>query len=341
MDPDTGDVYSTVDVDKLVSDGVKVDKEIAKYSKREERGGGYREEENALDKQIKRIEDQCESLFNRARDPKTSPEKADKLSRRADQLLEELSTLQARRYALREESQYVSDIHYGMRMAFGRPDSRIEYVFSSSLSGANKEVAVNGLDWFTTRIGNARLPQHQARASVDVTSDPRSYCQGKAIYLAQGAPSSTSVHEMGHWLEHSRDDVRSAAIQFLERRYAKSTTEFESKIAPLSQLTGEPHFSSNEIAFRGRFVNAYSGKLYVQEGRITSTEIISMGSERLFKDPVGFRQSDPEYYHFMLGVLNHAAKRPNPAQTSKGSAPFRSGSKVLESALSGLSGVSP
>lgn len=34
------------------------------------------------------------------------------------------------------------------------------------------------------------------------------------------------------------------------------------------------------------------------------TEIISMGLELLYDDPIGFAERDPEYFKFLTGILN-------------------------------------
>ena len=50
----------------------------------------------------------------------------------------------------------------------------------------------------------------------------------------------------------------------------------------------------------------YVGKHYADG----STEIISMGLEKLYKDPVKFAQDDPEYCAFLVGILEGSLRKP-------------------------------
>ena len=39
-------------------------------------------------------------------------------------------------------------------------------------------------------------------------------------------------------------------------------------------------------------------------GNYSAREILSMGVELLYADPVGFAERDPEYFKFILGLLD-------------------------------------
>lgn len=103
------------------------------------------------------------------------------------------------------------------------------------------------------------------------------------------------VHEMGHWLESQNHKVAVTARTFLQNR----TRGEEAK--PLADVTKNSFYRPEETTKVDRFINPYMGKRYDDGG----TEIISMGLEYIYKDPVIFRKADPEYFEFMIDVMNN------------------------------------
>jgi hypothetical protein len=56
------------------------------------------------------------------------------------------------------------------------------------------------------------------------------------------------------------------------------------------------------VKITGHFSTTINSKLY----RRASTELITMGIERLIADAKGFADKDPEYFRFMLEILRRA-----------------------------------
>jgi len=135
--------------------------------------------------------------------------------------------------------------------------------------------------------------------SMRTTSQNRSYYDNNnGVYLNKNRPVSTVIHELGHHLEHSDPYVFEKALQFYDKR-----TQGE-KAEKLSTLTGIKSYKSYEKARKDNFVSPYMGKEYLDKnGNRVATEIISMGMEYMWKDPVGFSQADPDYFDFMIDVL--------------------------------------
>ena len=72
----------------------------------------------------------------------------------------------------------------------------------------------------------------------------------------------------------------------------------------LNQILGTSGYGSNEVAVADSFPDAYAGKVYGNwNGTIGATEILSMGLEYLFNDPVAFSVADPEYFDFIIGIV--------------------------------------
>jgi len=124
---------------------------------------------------------------------------------------------------------------------------------------------------------------------VDVTvkgSRAGYYHTSKVINIGVSGQSGM-VHELGHHIEDSYPVVKNKANTFLSSR-----TQGEKQ----KLIKGAP----GEYSYHDKFMDAYCGKTYPQT---RSTEIISMGLQYLASSPVKFYNEDPEYFDFMIDVL--------------------------------------
>jgi hypothetical protein len=122
--------------------------------------------------------------------------------------------------------------------------------------------------------------RHQ-RASYEVIST--------TLRVHPSSPQSTIVHELGHWVDLNATRQRSQA--FLQRR-----TKGE-KAVPLSKLTGK-NYSKSEIAKPDKFIDPYIGKTYV-----FGSEVVSMGLQYMYSNPVRFARDDPDMFDFIYSVM--------------------------------------
>lgn len=103
------------------------------------------------------------------------------------------------------------------------------------------------------------------------------------------------VHELGHLVEWADPAILRATTQFLERRTRGNT------LTPLSKFGSG--FGPDEVTLPDEFLVPYMGKQYLVNGRRTATEILSMGLERLWRNPAELAQADPEFFSFLLDLL--------------------------------------
>jgi hypothetical protein len=119
-----------------------------------------------------------------------------------------------------------------------------------------------------------------------------------------GIQSQTAAlwHEFGHHIEFSNSRAGLAAQSFIKDR---STGDPQ----PMSVLNAMGKYRDDEIAYPGKFVSPYVGKIY--RGSPPSTEVISVGLEMIaFPQTLNvLYKKDREHLLFVLGVL--AAGRPN------------------------------
>jgi len=107
------------------------------------------------------------------------------------------------------------------------------------------------------------------------------------------------VHELGHWLEERDPDVHKKAVAFLERR-----TKGEKEVS-LRNVTRNPSYRAWETTRKDEFINPYMGKQYRRTAGESpyATEIISMGIEYMYAEPIELATKDSEYFDFIYGLM--------------------------------------
>lgn len=134
----------------------------------------------------------------------------------------------------------------------------------------------------------------------------RSYCTGAKVTLSQQERAKVVVHEIGHALEFHNENIHHAALAFLESRAGHEPLQQLNKVIAGSgfddsergrkdEFFGKEH--SNHDEARRAY---YAGKDY--GGR--ATEIISMGIEEMYHNPVAFAKKDPGYFKFISAVMD-------------------------------------
>jgi hypothetical protein len=131
----------------------------------------------------------------------------------------------------------------------------------------------------------------------------RAYQDSGAVYLPEGGGRRQAIHEIAHALEYNNPKIHRAAEDFLEQRTKGEQAE------SLRTLTGRA-FGREEVAKKDRFPDPYCGKIYSpgMEGGQGATEIVSMGMQYFFMDPLKFWQDDAGYFKFIVDILSGAIK---------------------------------
>lgn len=117
---------------------------------------------------------------------------------------------------------------------------------------------------------------------------------GTIIGVERDTTASTVVHEIGHHIEKSHPGAYRMAEGFLHTRTHQDK--------PFKMYDSDDKIEyGREDDFRKTFGDraAYVGKHYNDK----YTEVLSMGIEQLYRDPVGFAKSDPEYFNLVIAVL--------------------------------------
>jgi SPP1 gp7 family putative phage head morphogenesis protein len=113
--------------------------------------------------------------------------------------------------------------------------------------------------------------------------------------------ASVYIHELTHKIEFENPKIAEATKAFLKKRAAGG--ELES----MQDLTGNYNYSAFEKGYRDKWVakgnQVYAGKFYGDNS--PATELLTVGIERLYKDPVSFYAQDREYFDFVVKALHN------------------------------------
>lgn len=122
----------------------------------------------------------------------------------------------------------------------------------------------------------------------------------EGIYLTFDSPVSTFVHEIVHRIETDIPGGVDKAKEFIKYRIAKAGTS-DVKLRDLFSSYG-----SDEIGNKDGFLPLWpkgSKAFYATKTYPNNTEVLTMGVELLFDDPVRLATKDPEYFKFIIGML--------------------------------------
>ncbi len=186
-----------------------------------------------------------------------------------------------------------------------RPTARVEDLggYNAAARGEATDKARNFIESvsFRAAIGNQEIGVTHAKGG-------RASYQNGNLYIAKGDGPEIVAHEWGHHLEEN------AAIR--ERVQAFSAARFGSeKPVDMASVAPKQGYKPGEEQGRkdameklfgtdadGINQSYYAGKTYTG-GR---SEVLSMGMEQLYRDPVHFAKADPEYFALVVGVLQIA-----------------------------------
>ena len=137
------------------------------------------------------------------------------------------------------------------------------------------------------------------------------------VHLDPSDKHRTFVHEFGHQIEHGNPEARALAEDFLRSRIGMADAELLKErfptvayrddekglpddFAKAFKATGESEDESVRRAY-------YTGKDYRSKDREsvrmgTPTEVLSMGVELMYRDPIAFSKADPEWFDLVAGI---------------------------------------
>jgi hypothetical protein len=200
-------------------------------------------------------------------------------------------------------------------------DAARAYVFSEDLPVTRHEADTNGKrerEVQAAVCGFAEIFGTSVKVkSVNMQTDVVRSCYDTTTGVVEISPKiqgkvSTEwaiYHEFGHALEQQHPDICGMAQAFLLARAGPNRDVYS-----LSEIKNH-NYKENEMAYRGRYRDAYVGKIYAD----LSTEVISMMSEefRSTGRMAAAYKEDPEQFYLALAAARIGVEASKP-KTKKG-----------------------
>lgn len=157
--------------------------------------------------------------------------------------------------------------------------------WENGLNEFNKLIGVPTLNADTIQISGLKSKNANESRSFFIAKESR-------IVLSDKADTSIIIHEIGHYLESKDSSLFGKVKDFYNKRTAND------KIEKLKDITSHP-YGNNEITKKDKWIDPYMGKIYSDGG----TEILSMGLEYYYHNPIKFAKKDPEYFEFIYNAV--------------------------------------
>ena len=116
-----------------------------------------------------------------------------------------------------------------------------------------------------------------------------------SVRLDPQSPAATVAHEFAHAIEYADPRTLRATKSFLRMRANGAPP------IPLKSLGNA--YRGDEYAYEDNW-EARGGSIYSGKSYVEATELLSMGLNRIVRDPVSFAALDPEYFSFVVQTLH-------------------------------------
>ncbi len=180
--------------------------------------------------------------------------------------------------------------------------TKVWQVMPKSVDPLMKARLLEGEEWLNGFVGKG--PNGEDLDEFEITQGKVSRAQYRAdvhtIDYPELSPVTTVIHELGHGIERRMEGALGASFAFLRHRTKGETPSKLNEVYPGSGYEDNEYGSKDKFDLAFPIPRAY----YVGKQYNDATELISMGAEMLYSDPVGFCKKDPEYATFVIGILH-------------------------------------
>lgn len=171
----------------------------------------------------------------------------------------------------------------------------------------------DGLDLAAALVSPSKLPASLGVQVIKGGGKERAFALPGVMKVSDTSAPAVIAHELAHVIEFSRPDILRKSAAFLHDRGQGEQPKSLKSLFPQSRYSPLEKTFEDDWARRGG--NAYTGKLYIRgyfpgmgkdlfTEKTSSTEILSMGIQRMLESPVDFQRQDPEFYNFIKSQLS-------------------------------------
>lgn len=147
----------------------------------------------------------------------------------------------------------------------------------------------NGVDAFDSRPASTLTDLKRTKSRYGRAF----HTPGDGAYLAPTDGVRTYIHELGHAIEDRHESIVRRSLAYLDSRTPGEQAKRLQRIHP------GHGYDSREISKPDAFgLGAYVGKIYSD-----ATEILSMGLEHMYHDPISFADLDADHFDYVLRIM--------------------------------------
>ncbi len=288
---------------------------VSEFAERSALAAEYQQRRNAYWDKLKEVE-AASKKYMRAFDAKRPQDVRDKLKAEHDRLAAEADELGKRAQQARQIQGEVIKQGRDWLMREMKPANPVQVSLANPghvQTDAQKQV-VSEVHGFVGAMTNwAGDQQYQGFESTDGRAYYMNSDGKKAPQIAFGKgwtgidkdevsrikATNTLVHEIGHMIEHRKPGLQQRAFEFLNYRVGS-----EAPVSLKQQFPGSG-YDPNEMGRKDNFDRVFdgSGAYYVGKKYHDTTEIVPMGLEQMYKNPVEFASKDPEFFTWLVSNL--------------------------------------
>ena len=137
------------------------------------------------------------------------------------------------------------------------------------------------------------LRVNQATPVRRLKPDARAYQTRGEVYLAPSDGVRIAVHELAHAVDDAHASLVQRAIAWRDSRTVGDP------IRRLRDVFNDNRYKPDEIAKCDAFISCYIGRLY----GTTATEVLSMGLEYMYDDPIAFAKADAGMFDLIFRIM--------------------------------------
>lgn len=174
----------------------------------------------------------------------------------------------------------------------GHPDGTVSTKVRIRDAGMQAR-ADDAVDWLNTHtvFGNgtrdvvADLRRRDARARYRPWE--------RTAYVSRFDGASVYVHELAHAIEHASPSVGRRAVAYRESRTVGE------RAVKMQRLRPGAGYGAREVSKPDAFRHPYVGVIYDE----IASEIVSMGLQWMYENPIAFAREDPGHFDFILRLM--------------------------------------
>jgi hypothetical protein len=210
-------------------------------------------------------------------------------------IMSEIQQIKAKVKTIEAETR--SKIHKDVLFSQSEGETTFTVTTQGKFIDTTGDAVDEAFEWYNQVVSSPKVKRDITIVPTKTASRSYATGAGDTIHIANGESAKNIIHELGHSLEELDSTVWKSARQFYVKRTAKEKTK------KLASVTMQKSYGS-ELTKTDHFIDPYMGKWATDVAENQEyTELVSMGLEKLYANPVELFEKDSEYYSWIINIV--------------------------------------